>query len=250
MPTHDTVQGQTHEIAPQKRSSTAAKLIKAAALAAVLVPLGSISPAEAASITCTFSGSNSDGGVGGEGCFGGGSSQTYDFGDYQFELTFDFSNEDVNFDVEVVATEFAALDGSLPGYQCVALTDAGCVDFQVLPYNPAYPNQLLTSSDDYWTHYTVAIDWENWNNYPLTMSNMRLLHDRTDDGGAEAVGSYDVDTCTSGMYDECEIETEPRIKSGNTDFDSYTAAVTVPEPSSLLLLGMGALATVIRRRRS
>jgi hypothetical protein len=71
-------------------SSTSRKLIQAAALAAALVPLGSVAM-EADSITCRFNntGSGYYGNVGGSGCFSSTEdSSIYDFGDYSFELGF------------------------------------------------------------------------------------------------------------------------------------------------------------------
>src|SRR6058998_3097594 len=58
----------------RNRSSKAAKLVQAAALAALLVPLGSVA-AEATTIDQTFS--------------GGSPSRIFDFGPYEFDLFFE-----------------------------------------------------------------------------------------------------------------------------------------------------------------
>ena len=145
MPTLDTVPGQTPETAPRKRSSTAAKLVQAAALAAVLVPLGSVAM-EADTITCGFSGYNSDGNNGGDGCSNSfGDTNRYNFDGYFFELTFNGLDPNANFDVSVsnntmTGENFDARAGSFEGYDCIPLTEGGpCVDF-VVDFPDGYPD--------------------------------------------------------------------------------------------------------------
>ena len=225
--------------ATRSSSSTSRKLIQAAALAAVLVPLGSVA-VETASITCGFGyyyGGDS-------GCQASSpTSNQFNFGDYFFELTF----ADVgNFEVTVTTTVYEGLDTeAFPGYECIMLTSAGCVDFAVDTHG-------ASSANGDWSHYSVAIDWEAWVGPVPEISRMRMLHDRSAFDGAEAEGVYDFDMCTGTEfnYDECTRELEPRIGSGNTDFDSFTAALApIPEPSSLILLATGLGAAYIRRRR-
>src|SRR6266545_171676 len=86
----------------RNRSSKAAKLIQAAALAAVLVPLGSI-PAEAS--TCTFGGSGTPCALGPQG------GQLFDFGvaPYMAELRFDQINGEFDVTMTDVENTFAQI---------------------------------------------------------------------------------------------------------------------------------------------
>lgn len=248
MSTHET----TETVALRKKqAATAAKLIKAAALAAALVPLGSVAM-EADSITCGFGAYYND--VGSGGCTNTtGSSATFDFGDYVFELDFIFGlGDNQNFYVTVNTTTNLELSGTgeeepFAGYECIALSATdGCVDFQVA---------TSAQSGENWDRYSVKIDWENWNDHEYDVLTMRLLHDSSEFDGAEAAGTYDFDMCTNpDLYDACVAEVNPGIRSGDTDFDSFMAAESstpVPEPSSLMLLATGVGGTWLggRRRR-
>ena len=231
------------------KSSTARTLIQAAALAAALVPLGSVA-VETASVTCGFGGS----GYGGGYCNGGDQNATsdtsrFDFGDYFLELM--FTGMTGSFEVTVNTTTGIGINDegeAFPGYECIALSSGdGCVDFQVDTHG--------AQSGTDWLHYKVAIDWEDWNDAlePGMEPRMRILHDSSTFDSAEAPGTYDFDMCLGGVYDACdELSTEPRIRSGDTDFDSFIAALApaeVPEPSSLIMLATGVGATLFRKRR-
>ena len=127
--------------APSRPSNTVGKLARAAALAALLVPLGSIA-AEAASIDCSFAP-----GSGSVSCSPGGTafgtSALYSFnggastpGGYQFELFFDQVNGEFNVQVTdqpLTQTAAALLLGTFPNHICIPIADglSQCVIFQV-----------------------------------------------------------------------------------------------------------------------
>lgn len=241
-----------------RTTSAFRKVLQGVALAAVLVPLGSVA-VETASVTCRFN-NTGEGGFGGSYCGGGDSSPTqntsrFDFGDYYLELMFTLDPLGTDFNVTVNTTTNLTLnhgvEGELfPAYECIQLSAThGCVDFQV-----STTGQALTD----WSHYQVTIDWEDWNSQLSAgmEPRMRMLHDSSAPatGGAEAAGTYDFDMCmTPGVYDPCFAYINPGIRSGDTDFDSFMAtlspATAVPEPSSLILLATGVSGVLFHRRR-
>jgi hypothetical protein len=225
--------------------STVRKVIQAALLALAWVILGAV-PSEAAAITCHF---GSGEGAWDYGCSNpnGPNRVRYSFGDYFFDLT--LNDLEGSFEVTISddvidAEEFSARAAAFPGYAPLALTENGdYIDF-VVSFDPAYDPQDLP-----WSSYDFTIDWNFGPYFPPEGSRVTVLHSiGRIDGNA-----YDEDMCL--VYNNCVYDPYPSIRSGNTDFGTFTVAVapvSVPEPASALMLGigLGSLAFFNRRRRT
>jgi hypothetical protein len=236
-----------------KRSSTATKLIQAAALAAVLVPLGSVA-VETSTINCTSSYS---------GCPGqfspGNTTNVYDFGAFDYILT--LGSVTGTFDVSITAqfgtqASFAPQMANFPGYQCVDLMDPSntgspCVDFGIFAPDPVQSG---------WNKYKFKIQWDFDSNalFPNNPGNrITVLHDfgpRQKPGDFDSI--YDEDMCKNPLNDACIYfpgPGDPSISSGDTDFQHMLVALTpadvVPEPGTLIMLGSGISAFLYRRHR-
>jgi hypothetical protein len=252
------------------RTSLTARLLQAVLMGLVLVPLGTVAVETApTSITCGFGGYY---GSGSEGCTplaGGEGTQTarFGWGDYFFDLTL----FDPQGDFEITLTdnpmsqsEFKSrlghedfgdfsVQSHLPtSYRCIPMVGGRgqtCRDFYVeAPDREAIP-------EFHWDKYEFTIDWD-WIS-PESASDRRhtVLHDI----GGTISDHYDEDMCLQADlgvpgYRPCEYSPFPFIRSGDTDFQSFTAAVTtVPEPGLLSLFGASAIALWYRggrRRRS
>jgi hypothetical protein len=231
-----------------KRSSTAVKLVQAAALAAVLVPLGTVS---VETTTCGF---GSDYGPNSGSC--GGSSPTHEqfhFGgnNYTFDLT--LQNPVGGFFVTISdnlmnqGTFAPRLPEAFSDYLCVPLVD---------PTSNADPCRdfVVDVGGGHFSGYTFTIDWnydsEN-NGFADMGGRVRVLHNK----GSVPGDGYDEDMClTFG----CTYHPDPDIGSGDTDFQSLAVALdpdgsgelrAVPEPTTLILLGSGLGGILYRRRR-
>jgi hypothetical protein len=231
-----------------KRSSTAVKLIQAAALASVLVPLGSVS-VETTTCTLRFSG-----GFSGAGCSNGSSGRTrFNFAGapFYFELRLDHRQHDVSVTVDDLAisqADFQArLPAFLPGYTCLQI-DTGnqnCENFQVTVEPPG------TNS---WLNWNGMIHWNSPTG--LDPGLVRMLHEKGDRSAGEPPetttedNTYDEDMC---LVFGCVFNPDPSISSDDQDFEQLIAALApssaVPEPASVILLGTGVSAFLYGRRR-
>jgi hypothetical protein len=262
---------------PRKMASAAMTLVQAAALAAVLVPLGSV-PAEATSLSCTYTAIGSGAAsyscpTGPEGGalfqYPAAGSSSPDIA-YVVELGFDHVNDGSQFDVVIKDLAISQNDldpqlGAFAGATCIPInpgnTAAPCVEFQVTQEPPA----------DAWDHsgsgltppgYFLWIYWLAATDPPF--SDPHILH---------ATGTSDVfdsDITIPGSYrtqpQSCvfdprgcgfiiggidSIPGDPAIGGRDNDFTLFTVVspTEVPEPVSLLLVGSGVSGLIYRRRQ-
>jgi hypothetical protein len=266
------LQNNIDEGAPSGPPNTVGKLARAAALAALLVPLGSIA-GEAASINCSFapgSGAVSCSSSGGTGSAFG-SSAAYFFnggadtpGGYQFELFFDQVNG--AFDVEVSdqqisqAAAASLLVGEFSNHICIPIADglSQCVIFQVSAPAPG-PTTWVGFYDAY-------ISWFYDTNGQYGDNPPGSVHMLQAEGNADGVFDDDITTvyCANGFSSppNCSFPSEDSVSTfsvddpgvGGTDnsFSGFIATHTsavVPEPSTMLLLASGLAGGALRRRK-
>jgi hypothetical protein len=245
-------EGDMSDVAPVTtgpgKSSTTTKLLQAAALAAVLVPLGSVA-VETATISCISQGSGS--------CIGsylegrGAQTNTWkfftdgSFTDLLYTLqiagtptsTFDLNVSDFVTDQDGL-NESGAL-AAFPGAVCLPTFDSNsCGLFDVFERNG-------TAN---WTDgYILTMTW---------FSNGNPLSQPPDDGlntilqaKNSAGGVTFTNTLLNIDYDPSPSPTDPAMGGRGDSFSRFGAFRTVPEPVSLLLIGTGLAGALYRARR-
>jgi PEP-CTERM motif-containing protein len=224
----------------RKKTSTKVRLIHAAALAAVLVPLGSVA-VESSSITCGF--------YGGSGCAGSGNERVFDFhqfgSSYKVKLEFDNVNGPFDITIQDFFTSQGALSSggrltNFPNHTCVTIRNlTDCVEFEV----SAPPPGPTTWSG----FYNLFIFWDTNTNsaFPNGPGYIRMLHDIGGTGPA-----FDSDITIAGSYfPGTPTTSDPGIGGRDNNFQSFIVTSAVPEPGTMLLLGSGISAILYHRRR-
>jgi|RhiMethySRZTD1v2_1073278.scaffolds.fasta_scaffold218898_2 PEP-CTERM motif-containing protein len=235
----------------RRKSSTAVKVLQVAALAAVLVPLGTVA---VETTSMTFCGS-------GVSLCPPTPTNDYLFGDFAFRLTFEGLNPTSQFFVDVTIAPYdatAMLARPLPtGYECVPLDtgfpDPRCWELFIDPSVEQPGN---------WDTWVGTVSWLN--NTDPQFPDPRFFHftggsyqDITIPGSHNNA-PYGAATPPGGdpsCYPYCSFlpEGDPTISGRDNDFSpglvGGLAPTAVPEPASLVLVGTGVAGYLYRRRR-
>lgn len=244
MSNYSSAQQPTAHVNPRKKPSTKVRLVQAAALAAVLVPLGTVA-VESSTISCSFYG-------GSGGCAGSGANQrVFDFrplgSGYKVVLEFDNIHGQFDVSIEDILTSQSALSSggrleNFPTHTCVTIHEfTDCVDFHVSAPAP---------SSTTWTgFFNLFIFWDADTNalFPNGTGAIRMLHNL----GSTSGDAFDTDITIQGSYfPGSPTVADPGIGGRDNNFQSFIVTHDpIPEPATLLLVGSGIGALLYNRRR-
>jgi len=246
-------------VGPSRRIPRAARLLQAAALAAVLVPLGTVA-VEADSIMCNSS-------MSGGGCFGSGEgSSHYSSGVFQ-STEWDFYSPDLKYSFTISGTPTSDFTLSVMDQvttQTYLLGNGGDVQGVnflanspgltcVSTYGPSQCGLFVVTTESgtpSWTSdgYTATIIWypnSDPLSQPLAGSFVTILQAKDGTNGVFGNELQDI------VYTYDETPGDPGISGRGDGFSTFGVFTsTVPEPASMVLLGAGlAVGAIYRARR-